>query len=664
MRKLKQRARRALGWRVRKVKRSYDDRFRPLSARRTKYAQLLNGDFAAGSQASIVFAVDDLRIEAHAVSDVFGLAVALAERGHGVQVIKTGAPVPDADVLIGTSRGFDPSAGAPDALRVGWARTEIDRWVGLPFLSAYDVVLAPSPLALTRLRREFPRVELFRPAADTELFGAAGSVGRRRRVRTAEALKGVTRFRMPWMHGHSLVVVDRAPRESRKYGVVTRRFLEAAASGAVPLTNAVIGIRELGLTDIPVAGDAKDLPQVIKSLPSRARLLELGARLQEHVVAAHSWAVRAQQLDEEILPRLARQGSRRAVHVAPFYRGNPYQAMLYAAMDDVGVAVVPVDDITEHLAARAVATQPGLLHLHWTNPILQPAESESEARKWLDGFVAALDAFAAAGGKLIWTIHNVLPHDARYHDLEIEMANEILHHADLVHLLSKETLDLVDGVYDVDPQRVVIVEHSSFTGVYPDWITRDGARERLGIDPADKVLIIVGGIRPYKGIDRMLDIFDELVVEDASLRLLIAGRAGKQPGIAELEERCAAHPRVMSRFTHLPNADLQAWFAAADIAVLPYVNILNSSAFQLAPSFGLPVVGPRMGALTAAEDEPYVRLFDTSSPDDLRDVVRGAIRDFVGDEDMRQTARTAAAARPPAAMAEAFARVIDRVLAD
>jgi glycosyltransferase involved in cell wall biosynthesis len=153
-------------------------------------------------------------------------------------------------------------------------------------------------------------------------------------------------------------------------------------------------------------------------------------------------------------------------------------------------------------------------------------------------------------------------------------------------------------------------------------------------------------------------------VDDPSLRLLIAGRAGKQPGIAELEERCAAHPRVMSRFTHLPNAELQAWFAAADVAVLPYVNILNSSAFQLAPSFGLPVVGPRMGALTAAEDEPYVRLFDPTSPDNLRDVVRGAIRDFVGDEEVRQTARTAAATRPPAAMAEAFARVIDRVLAD
>lgn len=664
MRKLKQRVRKAIGWRVRKVKRSYNDRYRPFSARRAQYVQLLNGDFATGSHPSIVFAVDDVRVDAHPVSDVLGLALALAERGHGVQVIETGAPVPDADVLIGTSRRFDPSAGRPDALRVGWARTEIDRWVSLPFLSAYDVVLAPSPMALTRLRREFPRVELFLPAADTELFGVAASVGRRRRVRSAEALKGVPRFRMPWMHGHSLVVVDRAPRELRKYGVVTRRFMEAAASGAVPLTNAVIGIRELGLTDLPVAGDAKDLPGVLRALPSRGRLRELGHRLQEFVAAEHSWAVRAEQLEQEILPRLARPGARRIVHVAPFYRGNPYQAMLYAAMADVGAAVVPVPEITEHLATRALAAQPGLFHLHWTNPIIQPAESGSEARTRLDAFVSALDAFAAAGGKLIWTIHNVLPHDARYHDLEIEMANEILRHADVVHLLSKETLDLVDGVYDVDPQRVVIVEHSSYLGIYPDWITRDGARERLEIDPADKVLIVIGGIRPYKGIDRMLDIFDDLVVDDPSLRLLIAGGASDQPGIAELKERCMAHPRITARFTYVPDAELQAWFAAADVAVLPYVRILNSGVFQLALSFGLPVVGPHFASLDTYARQPFIRLFNPDSDRSLRDTVKSAIADFVGNEHLRDAAKRLAESRPPAAMGEAFAEVVDGVLSN
>ena len=655
--------RHGIGWRVRALRRAFNDRYRPLSARRDAYVRLMRGEFAAGEKSSIVFAVDAIGVDTHAIADVLGLALALAERGHGVQVVRTDAEVPAAEVVVGTSRRFDPSAASPDALRVGWARTEIDRWAELPFLAAYDVVLAPSPMAVARLKRELTRVELFRPGVDAELFGAERDAGQRRRVRTARALKGVARFRLPWLYGHSLVVVDRAAPEFRKYGVVTKRFLEVAASGAVPITNALIGVRELGLTDVPGAGDTKDLPQVLRSLPPRRQLSGLGKRLGQLVVAEHSWALRAEQLADQILPDTNRSGRRRVVHVAPFYRGNPYQAMLYAGMDEIDAVIVPVVEVTEHLASRAKAVQPGLFHLHWTNPIVQPADSEAEARNRLDAFVAALDAFAAAGGKLIWTIHNVIPHDARYHDLEIELANEILHHADLVHLLSKETLDLVDGVYDVDPERVVIVEHNSFVGIYPDWISRSGARERLGIELDDKVLIVVGGIRPYKGIDRLLDILDELLEDDPALLLLIAGGAGQHPGIAELEERCVAHPRVISRFKHLPNVELQAWFAAADVAVLPYVNILNSSAFQLAPSFGLPVVGPRMGALTAAEDEPYVRLFDPSSVDDLRDVVKRAVDDFAGDEVMRQTARRSAEARPPAAMAAAFARVIDGALA-
>lgn len=656
------RVRRALGWRVRKVQRALEDRFRPMSPRRADYAKLVAGGFADGTAPTFVFVAKKISPDGYACADLLGLALSLAERGHGVQIAKVGAPVPLADVVVGASSSFDPSTASPDSVHIGWVRDEIDRWADLPYLDAFDLLLAPSPLAAARLRRESSRVELFRPAADVLLFGSEAYAGRRRRVRPAKALKGLDRFRLPSIYARSLVVVDRAAAEFRRHGVVTRRFLEVAASGAVPLTNALVGPRELGLTDVPGATNPESVPAAVRALPPRGQLVDLGRRLRDIVRADHSWPVRAAQLLDEILPGLDRAGSRRVVHVAPFYRGNPYQAMLYAGLHDIDAVISPVARITEHLAERARVHDPGLFHLHWTNPIVQPAKNETEARERLDAFVAALGEFREAGGKLIWTIHNVLPHDAKYHEIEIEMANAILDHADLVHLLSKETLDLVEGVYHVDPERVTIVEHNSFVGVYPDWITRDGARERLEIDPADKVLIVVGGIRPYKGIDRLLDILDELLVDDPSLRLLIGGGAGKQPGIAELEERCAAHPRVISQFTRLTDAELQAWFAAADVAVLPYVNILNSSAFQLAPSFGLPVVGPGMGALLSSADEPYVRLFDPASDDDLRVVVQAAISDFVGDDEMRQTARRAAEARPPAAMARAFAQVIDTVM--
>jgi glycosyltransferase involved in cell wall biosynthesis len=354
--------------------------------------------------------------------------------------------------------------------------------------------------------------------------------------------------------------------------------------------------------------------------------------------------------------------AQRILHFAPKYKGNPYQQMLYARLADVDAVAVPVKKITKHLAAQAESDSPGLFHLHWTNPILQPAETASEARTRLDDFTRALASFTAAGGTLVWTIHNVLPHDARFTDLEVELARTILRHAARVHLLSEQTLKQATGHYFIDPAKVVTIELSSYAGVYPNTISRREARARLGIEPDDKTLLVAGYIRPYKGIDRMLDVFDELVSIDPSLRLLIAGKPLDADGMADLEARCAAHPRVVSRFERIPDDELQVWYGAADVAVLPYTNILNSAAFRLATSLGVPAVGPRMGALTAYDGKSYVLLFDPDSTDDLREVVRAAVTRFAGSYHFRKAALQDAEAHSPDVMAAEFARFIEPLL--
>lgn len=352
----------------------------------------------------------------------------------------------------------------------------------------------------------------------------------------------------------------------------------------------------------------------------------------------------------------------RLVHFAPNYKGNPYQRMLYAGLPGIHARAVPVKDITEHLVAEAASGNPGLFHLHWTNPILQPAETESEARTRLDAFTRAVESFTAAGGTLIWTIHNVLPHDADFVDLEVELAETILRHAARVHLLSAQTIDQAASLYAIDPTKAVVIELSSYYGVYPNTVSRSEARATLGIAPTDKALLVAGYIRPYKGIDRMLEVFDDLLAEDPTLRLLIAGRPLDAEGVADLEARCAAHPRVVSKFARIPDDELQLWYGAADVAVLPYTNILNSAAFRLATSLGVPAVGPRMGALTAFDDKPYARLFEPDSSDDLRDVVRAAVADLAGNEQVRRAALRDAEAHAPEVMAAEFARFIEPLL--
>jgi glycosyltransferase involved in cell wall biosynthesis len=356
------------------------------------------------------------------------------------------------------------------------------------------------------------------------------------------------------------------------------------------------------------------------------------------------------------------QAPERLVHFAPNYKGNPYQRMLYAGLPGINARAVPVKDITEHLVAEVESGDPGLFHLHWTNPILQPAETEREARTRLDAFTLALASFTDAGGTLIWTIHNVLPHDARYIDLEVELARTILRHASRVHLLSAQTIDEAAGRYRIDPAKVDVIELSSYHGVYPSSMSRGKARSMLGIEPNDKTLLVAGYIRPYKGIDRMLDVFDKLLADDPSLRLLIAGKPLDADSMADLKARCADHPRVLSRFERIPDQELQVWYGAADVVVLPYTNVLNSAAFRLATTFGVPAVGPRMGTLTAYEGKSYVRLFNPDSTEDLRNTVRIAVADFARSPHFRKAAQQDAVAHSPDVMAAEFVRFVEPLL--
>jgi glycosyltransferase involved in cell wall biosynthesis len=355
-----------------------------------------------------------------------------------------------------------------------------------------------------------------------------------------------------------------------------------------------------------------------------------------------------------------------ALHFFPDWRGgNHFQQMLFERLPDIDVAAVPVADLSEHLAHRAATGDPGVLNLHWTTPILARAATEDEAAAAVAAFVRLLGAFRGAGGRLVWTVHNVVPHDARFGEHEIALARCLAANADVVHVLNPATAAAVAPYYELDPSRVVVIEHSSYLGVYPDTMSRARARRRLGLKPRHKVLVSLGQLRPYKGLDRLVDTFELMRADDRRLRLLVAGRPGRGPAMRALVQRITHTPGTVSRFKRLPDQRLQVWLRAADLAVLPYTDILNSGSFLLAETFGLPVVATRAGGLAARGGEEHVRLF---GEDDFESTLRSAVRDMVTDRDgasrARASAYAAAAARPPARMASEFARMVGSLMGD
>jgi beta-1,4-mannosyltransferase len=336
---------------------------------------------------------------------------------------------------------------------------------------------------------------------------------------------------------------------------------------------------------------------------------------------------------------------------------NPYQSLLYSRFIEQGIAAVPLDDLAQldDLVALHALGARVVLHHHWTNQILAKVTTDVAAEEATRAFLARIDDFLSAGGKLVWTIHNDLPHETRMPDREAELRRGIVKRATAVHVLAERTRELVAPWYDVPKAKIVHSPHTNYIGAYEDHVSRDDARFRLGLGPDEIVYAFVGAIRAYKGLTELLDAFD-LVLErnDGPRTLLVAGWPGKDAEVVEFLNRCAGHPHVLVHPRKIASDEMQLFLRAADLAVLPYSRALNSAVLMLAFSFGLPVVAPRLGGIEELVTPEVARTFRPADVASLADAI--AAGEELRTPGAREAALRIARRYDPAAISTRFAR--------
>ncbi len=357
----------------------------------------------------------------------------------------------------------------------------------------------------------------------------------------------------------------------------------------------------------------------------------------------------------------------RTVIAYPYYPNNPFQSIVYGDLGPDFTLVAPgtVADlfaelaVTAELAASDGAAASGgngaterILHLNWTAPIVQyAAETAEEAEAAVDAFLAALDDFIARGGTLVWTVHNTLPHELRFREAELRLSRGIVQRAALVITLNPQTSALVAGDYPLPEAKTVVQPHPSYRGLFADTVDRDEARRMLGIAPGAEVLLLFGTIRPYKGVERVLDDVVRAYARRPDLVLLVAGEIG--PGFTDDELRALFDFEGVKPFLrYVPSDDTQYWFRSADAVLLPYRAALNPSLVYLAATFGVPVLLSALPSLGYLFEEPWVHPVDFEEPVDLVAALDGIAAE--GPE-ARAAARDFAARAAPALAAARFA---------
>jgi len=115
--------------------------------------------------------------------------------------------------------------------------------------------------------------------------------------------------------------------------------------------------------------------------------------------------------------------------------------------------------------------------------------------------------------------------------------------------------------------------------------SRAEARRRLGV-PEGPVALLLGQVRLYKGIGLLAEAWPRVHAALPHARLLVVGEAYDSADLDRLQGAAG----VELRRAFVPEEDLDAWAAAADVLVLPYAVGSHSGVLHRGLSAGTPVL--------------------------------------------------------------------------
>jgi glycosyltransferase involved in cell wall biosynthesis len=176
--------------------------------------------------------------------------------------------------------------------------------------------------------------------------------------------------------------------------------------------------------------------------------------------------------------------------------------------------------------------------------------------------------------------------------------------------------------YGVQERPIKVVAHGPFS----HYAVAESAPLREVPEDACNILFF-GTIRPYKGLEDLVQAFEALAGEDEDCWLTVVGETWEdwtEP--IDLIETSKYREKITLVNRYVPDAEVSRWFAGADVVSLPYRRSSASGPLHLTMDAGLPVVVTDVGGLgEATRGYAGAVLVPAADPDSLREGLRKAI---------------------------------------
>ena len=196
--------------------------------------------------------------------------------------------------------------------------------------------------------------------------------------------------------------------------------------------------------------------------------------------------------------------------------------------------------------------------------------------------------------KILFVCHNVKEHESNF--IKQACAKLILNMGDFHLVHSKEERSNLKNL--VPETHVIEGFHPTYENLLGRRYSKEEARKKLKVD--GKLILFFGFLRPYKGLDYLLDAMPSILEKlGPDFFLMVVGECWKD------EQKYRKKAKELGIVKHLlrvnkyiPNEQINLYFSATDLVIIPYVSATGSGILQIAFGCGKPVVATRVGGLS------------------------------------------------------------------
>jgi len=215
---------------------------------------------------------------------------------------------------------------------------------------------------------------------------------------------------------------------------------------------------------------------------------------------------------------------------------------------------------------------------------------------WMPFFAPSLGTIAflvrnSSRIKSLCIIDNLIPHEKRLGDMVL--SKYIVNNTDYFLVMSKT---VEKDLLRIKPYaKYRFAEHPLYIN-FGESIPKQEARKKLRINE-ENVILYFGYIRKYKGVNYLINAIPE-ILKNVDLKVIIAGEfyEDNEPYLRAIKGT-GKENKILLVDQFIPDDEVNIYFSAADLVVLPYIDATQSGIVRIAFNYNLPCIVTDVGGL-------------------------------------------------------------------